>query len=253
MLPIDSPRWTQLQAAGGNPRLVPRMIQRLRVAPTEADWAEVWEQLSHQWTGSSIGYAALPHLVDIALRTGKATDPDFLLGLGRTVDALRALGPAPADLQESYEAALHAIRPAADQAARDSRYSPADYVSVLHAAAALTGRAGLGADLFFSLVASEPELTCPECEADLHGTFQDNGLFFHACDANMKPASPTAAVTPRQVSLNSASPSEDFDWLIGLCQASGQQNVLQQICLLYGRVTCPCCGNIIDVFENLVR
>ena len=85
MLALDSPRWSELVAAGGNTSLVPRLIQQLREAPLSDGWSELWEQLSHQWTGYPVAFAALPHVVALGLRHGIVDDPDFLLGLGRTV------------------------------------------------------------------------------------------------------------------------------------------------------------------------
>jgi len=236
MLPLDSARWDELDAAGGDPLLVPRLIQSLTTIPTEQDWAEVWEQLSHQWTGYSCAFAAVPYLVQLGRQPGIATKSDFLLGLGRTVDAAASLGAPPADLKSDYEAVLGQAALIVESASHNSAYTVQDYVCVLHAAAALSGRAGLGARLFFSLSAGSLELQCPECETDLLGAFEGGGLVFQSVDRQMKPLSERAWVRP---GTPASGAPDDFVWLAGLCTGARQMEVLRQVCLLYGKLTCP--------------
>jgi hypothetical protein len=251
MLSLTSARWSQLHAAGGNPSLVPRLIQSLADAPSTGDWGEVWEQLSHQWSGYSIAFAAIPHLVRLAMRQGIAMTPEFLLGLGRTIDSLVSLGPSPADLKGDFEDALRAISPVVQTAARAFGYSRVDYLCVLHAAAALSGRHGLGTELFFSLFASAPGLDCPKCGAYLSGEFVESGLAFQSVNSHMRPMSGKAWVRPRDVV--SSPPGEGFHWLVGLCEAAKQEQLLKEICLLYGSLRCPLCGKEIVVMSEMLR
>jgi hypothetical protein len=222
MLPLTSARWSQLEAAGGNPSLVPRLIHSLADAPSTRNWAEVWEQLSHQWSGYSIAFAAVPHLVQLAIRQGLATSPGFLLGLGRTVDSLASIGPPPADLGGELEAAVRAITPVVQAAAGTPGYACEDYLCVLHAAAALSGRRGLGMKLFFSLYGSGPELECPRCGAYLSGEFEEGRLVFQSVNSRMQPLSGKAWVQPREPvpgSSDDVPTVEDFKWL-GPCSSS---------------------------------
>src|SRR5262249_4121848 len=157
-------------------------------------WDEVWEQLSHQWSGYSIAFAAIPHLVRLAMRQGIAVTPEFLVGLGRTVDSVVSLGPPPADLTGEFDAALGEISRVVQAAARTSGYRRVDYLCVLYAAAALSGRHSLGRELFFSLSASSPELDCPQCRGHLSGEFVECGLAFQSVDSHMQPLSGRAWV-----------------------------------------------------------
>jgi hypothetical protein len=267
MLALDSPRWSELEAAGGNPLLVPRLVQSLATNPTDEDWVEVWEQLSHQWSPYSIAFAALPHLVQLAMQRGLETDPDFLLGLARTVDVLVSLGSPPADLRDAYDAALQQIKPIAERAAKEAicfprrprttylgvgppetgspeaRYSAKEYVPALYALCALSGRERLGRELFFCLVASGPELDCPKCRAYLSGEFEEDGLVFQSRSSTWKPLSEEAWVTPRtQADVSKrVSGQDDFPWLVDLCCAAKQEEILLQVSHLYGTVTCPLC------------
>jgi len=123
MLALDSAWWSELKTGGGNPALVVRLIRSLAETSRNEDWDEVWEQVSHQWSAYSVAFAAIPHLVDIAIGQGIATRPDFLLGLGRTVDSLASLGPPPADLRADFETALHNISRYVERAARSTGYA----------------------------------------------------------------------------------------------------------------------------------
>jgi hypothetical protein len=256
MLPLGSARWSELAAAGGNPLLVPRLIQALTDHPTPRDWDEVWEQLSHQGSGYSSAFAAVPYLVRLAIRQDIAATPEFLLGLGRTVDSLAGLGRPPADLGSAYEAALREVRPIVEDAARAPGYTPEDYVCVLYAAAALSGRTGLGTELFFSLSAGGPELDCPKCGAYLSGEFEESGLAFPSLNSRMQPVSEKAWVRPRQLGagLSGGDPAgEAFAWLAELCGAAGQAEVLGKISLLYGTLTCPLCAADMPVMSEVQR
>jgi len=256
VLALGSARWSELEAAGGNPLLVPRLIQALTNGPTARDWGEVWEQVSHQWSGYSIAFAAVPHLVHLAIKQGIGAKPEFLLGLGRTVDSLACLGCPPADLRGDYEAALREVSPIVESAARAPGYTPEDYICVLHAAAALSGRRGLGTRLFFSLYAGEPELDCPECGAYLSGEFEESGLVFQSVNSRMQPLSEKSRVRPRQLGARMSegdSAAEPFAWLAELCNAAEQAEVVGKIRLLYGTLACPLCATDIMVMSEVQR
>jgi hypothetical protein len=254
VLPLSSARWSQLEAAGGNPRIVPRLIQELTDSPTPSDWDEVWEQVSQQWSGYSIAFAAIPYLVHLAIEQGIAATPEFLLGLGRTVDSLAPLGPCPSDLASDYDAALREVSPILEQSARSPRYTPEDYVCVLHAATALSGRSGLGTQLFHSLDAGGPELDCPKCGAYLSGEFEESGLVFQSVNSRFQPLSEKAWVRPAHWNrgvIEGDSPAEPFEWLADLCRTARQEEVLRKICLLYGMLVCPLCSTTISVMSEV--
>lgn len=247
MLALDSTRWSDLQSAGGNPLLVPRLIQRLATNPTEQDWAEIWEQVSHQWSLYSSAYAALPHLLRLGIKQGISTQPDFLLCLGRVAAPLECTEQCPEDLKPPFEAALREAAAIALEAAQNSAAEPRDYVCVLQAAAALNGRRVPGTQLFFSLGSKSPEveLNCPECDEYLLGELGAEGLYLQSVDIHAKPRSKKVKVIPREPPTGSWTgedlPPEDFDWLAVLCQRAKQDQVLFWICCLYGKGRCPMC------------
>jgi hypothetical protein len=256
MLSLESTRWLDLEAAGGNPLLVPRLIQALARNSNTWDWDEVWEQVSHQWSGYTIAFAAVPHLVHLAIEQGQAMAPQFLLGLGRTVDSVACLGPPPADLATAYGHALQKAAFFAEQAARTIGYSFEDYICVLHGAAALLDRTGLGKQLFFNLLVSGPELDCAQCGAYLSGEFEEAELVFQSVNSRMQPLSDKAWVRPRQFDLGPLQGlrcADDFDWLVALCTAAKQEQVLHKISLLYGTLACPLCAAEMVVMSEMER
>jgi hypothetical protein len=260
MLDLDSKRWEGLTAAGGSrARLVPRLLRSLSEHPSEQDWAEVWEQVAHQWTLYSSAYAALPHLLRLGVRQGKAADPEFLLNLGRVAAPLERSEECPADLEADFDAALREAAGIALRGAKGSGYEPTEYVGVLYAAAALNGRQGPGIALFWSLYGGGPEveLDCPACGAYLCGGIQDDGLTLQSLDRQQRPLSEEVQVTPREPSSvqwdDVNQPAGDFEWLTALCRRADQDEVLFWLCCLYGKVRCPLCDTELTVVSEVAR
>jgi hypothetical protein len=257
MLDLDSDRWERLSAAGGHPKLVPRLIRSLSQRPTPGDWAEVWEQVSHQWTLYSSAYAALPHLLRLGIAQGICTQPDFMLGLGRVAAPLERAEPAPEDLKPAFDEALREAADVTIRAAKTSAYQPKDYLCVLQAAAALNGRRGPGTQLFFSLFDGSPELECPGCGAYLCGEMLSDGLYLQSVDSHMRPLSKKARAIPRAQSAarwkDDNPPEDDFEWLEALCREAGQEQVSCWLGCLYGRAACPVCGAELSIMQEVER
>lgn len=248
MLDLDSQRWKELSAAV-DPALVPQRIRILEVQPTENDWAELWEDISHQGTLYSSAYAALPHLIHLGTLQGLLGDASFLFSVGRIAAPYERESEPPPDLKTEFDAALKEAAAFALRAAQDTGYSPVEYISgLLYAAAALNGRLNMAYAL--NLIAMwkepEPELYCPKCDSYLLGMFEAGGLYLQSVDNRMKPHSDKAKVVPRNPSIirwdDMAQPTDDFDWLVALCRKAGQEEVLKWVCCLFGKVLCPLCG-----------
>jgi hypothetical protein len=251
MLDLSSPRWLELSSAGGrSTRLVPDLIAALRSQPSEGDWAEIWEQLGHQWTLHPVAYAALPHLVPLSVAQGRALSPDFLLSVGRLAAPLERIAPCPDDLRADYEAALRTCGAFAARAAASPAYEPRDYACVLGAAAALANRPGPGTQLFFTLCACEPEadFTCPKCRSVLLADLRTPPSIV-AVDSHCRPISRVVAIRPRP-SPSPAAPTDDFTWLASLCRSAGQTRVLEWLCNLYGSASCPVCDTSIGLMDE---
>ena len=67
MLPLESPRWAQLQHAYSNASDIPGLLRQLAAQPrSEAygdTWFALWSALAHQGDVYSASFAAVPHIV----------------------------------------------------------------------------------------------------------------------------------------------------------------------------------------------
>ena len=99
MLSLDDPRWDDLNHAYGPAVDVPPLLRRLAENPKQLGlrdepWFSLWSSLCHQgdvYTGS---YAAIPHVVQIALSTPGPIDFSFFM-LPASVDVARIKGRGP--------------------------------------------------------------------------------------------------------------------------------------------------------------
>jgi hypothetical protein len=68
MLPLDSPRWSELKHAYGFASDVPGLLSQLVAFPAEATyqdepWFTLWSSLYHQGDIYPASFAAVPHIV----------------------------------------------------------------------------------------------------------------------------------------------------------------------------------------------
>ena len=111
MLSLDAAEWRDLQHAYGSASDIPDLLRQLaRDTRPKADyreepWYSLWSRLCHQgdiYTGS---YAAVPHIVEIALEAAFPMDLSFVL-LPARVEIARATGRGP-DIPPPLELAYH--------------------------------------------------------------------------------------------------------------------------------------------------
>ena len=117
MLPLSSPRWTELAHAYGNATDIPELLER---APTEtrsggqpqSAWFDLWSALCHQGDAYTASYAAAPHLVTMARDWSVRRQFEPLL-LVASIEQARLEGrgpPVPPDLAAPYTDALAEAR-----------------------------------------------------------------------------------------------------------------------------------------------
>jgi hypothetical protein len=169
MLPLDSPRWSELTHAYGTASDIPALLKNLKTAPPPTGyqsepWFSLWSALCHQNDVYTASYAAVPHVVALAadmLRGERLEHLHFIA----SVEAFRHRGnapPVPADLEGSYAAST-------GQAAAlildclESDWDEDEYKVLLGALAVVRGQYKLGAAIF----ELEEEIECSECEAIL--------------------------------------------------------------------------------------
>jgi hypothetical protein len=246
-LDLDSPRWASLRACGGNPRLVPELIRALASAPRRRDWVEVLEQVSHQFSVYPVAYAAIPHLVELALADGTWCAPGlgFLAKMSSVARPSRWREPVPEDLREPFETVMRELAALALRAVCDVRYEAQDFLEVLNAAAVLNGRFNAVPLTWGHAGDDSIEPECPSCGACLVGEFEETTLRLWTMDQHARPTSKKFDVSPRSAPETSWDPSrppgDDFEWLIALCRRADQPKALQSVCALYGNAVCPAC------------
>lgn len=154
MISLDSPAWSQLRHAYGPASNIPDLLRQLAANPqpgNEELWESLWSALCHQGDVYIASYAAVPHIVQIALDAkGSIHFSFFLLPACVEVARKRKRGPAlPQDLEWDFHAALrNLIECAARHAASD--WDVSMLLSVLAAIAAAKGQPNL-ADLLTEL------------------------------------------------------------------------------------------------------
>lgn len=257
MLPLNSSRWDDLLGPGGmNARVLVQLIGKLQQSPSSRDWAEAFEQIAHQWSLGTTAYAALPHLVKLAVQQGVERDSDFLLNVGRVAAPIERYEPCPDDLKTEFDEAIQRARDIALSAAQQGGYDSQQYVSVLQAAAALSGRRGPGIQLIFTLGTTQPSagFECPECGLDLVQEFTSDGCAFMLVDGRNIDLE-QVPVTPNfpQPSLANSQDVDDFNWLANFCRVSSHDEVLKWLCLLYGNSHCPSCKAQFNVMAEVQR
>jgi hypothetical protein len=140
-LALDDPRWGELRHCYGPADDIPGLLRQLAAAPGPNDdwpaepWFTLWSSLCHQDDVYPASYAAVPHLVRIAIEATGPVDFSFLL-LPASIEVSRAGGRGPIVpdfLVAAYERALAAL----PDAVAAHRHEPWDEAMLLSASAAL--------------------------------------------------------------------------------------------------------------------
>ena len=150
MLPLESPRWSELHHAYGVASDIPEMLRQLEnFPPNEGGEAPpyfmLWSSLCHQADVYTASYAAVPHIVRVLASAPARAHWDFFL-LPACIEIARAKGRGPAvpvELREEYFAALHRI-PALAAAAAESQWDEGYCRTVAAAVAVAKGQPALG-------------------------------------------------------------------------------------------------------------
>ncbi|MED1785138.1 hypothetical protein P4V43_25290 [Brevibacillus fortis] len=189
MLDLASPAWEKLQGPYGFSDRVPALIQHIQHDYFSEEKEELyWELLYHQNTIYPCTYAAVPYLVEIALKTQR---PDILLDIFVTCGIFEANNPnapqvdlpleflreqtqlEPDTIQEIYREYHRAIQSLSkltellfqsvqsEEQAGEKRY-------VLAADAAFRGDKDIASMLLTYLEGDEYVIVCPTCDTSLY-------------------------------------------------------------------------------------
>ena len=114
MIPLDSPRWRELQQTYGHAAGVPDVLRRLEASGTPDDepWPELWGMLCHDGDPGTAAYAAVPHLFAIALARPERVHAQFF-ALPAAIESARDEDgdgmELPDDVADAYMEAWHGV------------------------------------------------------------------------------------------------------------------------------------------------
>lgn len=118
MLELDSLKWSELQSDHGSSEGVPEALALLYKDPqNEVAWHTLWSSLYHSSNVFTASYAALPHIVKIALESKTETVGMnfFLLPASIEIARMQGRGPAiPIELEPAYTSAMYDLGMFAD-------------------------------------------------------------------------------------------------------------------------------------------
>ena len=121
-LPLDSPRWHELEHAYGQASDIPDLLRQLASVPSsdgdQEPWFSLWSALAHQNDVYDASFAAVPHVVRV-LATSPLTADFSYFQFPAVVETWRQQGGVaiPEDLKADYFAALAALPTLVAQAA----------------------------------------------------------------------------------------------------------------------------------------
>ena len=114
MISLDDPRWSDLAGAYGSASNIPPLIRALALSPEQqADyraepWFTLWSSLCHQGDVYTASYAAVPHIVEIAMQAAGPVHSSFFQ-LPAAIELARDEGRGPdipASLEGPYRQAI---------------------------------------------------------------------------------------------------------------------------------------------------
>lgn len=113
-LPLNSPRWAELDHAYGKAHDTPTLLAQLEELPSSLDGAEpwhgLWSALAHQGDVYSASFAAVPHVVRaLSAAPCKADFSYFQFPAVVEISRQHNDVPIPDDLRADYFAALAAL------------------------------------------------------------------------------------------------------------------------------------------------
>jgi hypothetical protein len=113
-LPLDSPRWSELDHAYGKAAGIPALLRQLEsfppLGPDDEPWFSLWSALAHQGDVYPASFAAVPHVVRaLAMAPDRAGAVYLQFPAWVEICRKRQDVPVPPDLRDAYAAALAAL------------------------------------------------------------------------------------------------------------------------------------------------
>lgn len=207
MLPLDSDRWAGLAQAYGGAADVPQMLRDLALDPSDGVWERLWSSLCHQGEVYPASYAAVPHIVRIAVELPVKEQTPYWVFVGSIARGSLDWTRRPTEeLKPDFDAALARAGPAILQVLKGR---PGDELETLYLLEALAAIRGCGAlmDVLEGVRNEEIPTHCPGCEEALYVQVYDDG------DLLVTPKSPGGHPDPDRTAVEGGAarePSKDI-------------------------------------------
>lgn len=203
-------------------------------------WSELWDDLYHQPRIGSDSLTALPYLAEIA--DGRAPgEPDEAVELAGLIASA-----ADHEHCARYAEELAVLLPVARRLLEAARESAVVFVELLRCVLALEGERVWSTGLLEGLYQHEYEIECPKCTSELFIAFGDRGTFASAGDY--------VTSDPAKTALLPADPATLAPFPTRLHRAAaqaGHEDIARGITYLFGRATCPDCGAVFPVEDQV--
>jgi hypothetical protein len=168
-LPLNSPRWRELETSCGETgELTAQLLAQIRADKDSEEFTvadalkELFQQICHQGCVGQVAYAVVPHLIDIAERTTGAQRLDLLAWVGAVIgDSVSRpdeVPPVPDDLVETYDKAKQRALELATAELAHPIADPVISLYLLQIVAAYHRHTTIA-----NLIQSWPGYTCPMC------------------------------------------------------------------------------------------
>jgi hypothetical protein len=166
MLPLDSPKWSELHHVYGQASNIPPLLRQLETAaPREKydspPWGDLWSSLYHQMDVDTASYAAVPHIVSIAT-TKPIRERVHHISLVGSIEIGRHIDKAPQIpdfLKEAYFDALKQV-PKLVLECLELDWEDYEYEALFSALVAVRGKAAFGE----AISMLDDAITCPACD-----------------------------------------------------------------------------------------
>lgn len=260
MLELDSDRWKSLSHCYGGAGDLPDLLRRLAVDPSDEVWERLWSCLCHQGDVYPASYAAVPHIIRITEELPIPEQTAYWAFVGSIArGSLNHARRPPEDLKAEFESALVQAGHIVLRILQEKPGDETEVLTLLQALVSIRGCADL-ADMLEGVRDEELETACSGCEALLYVNVQDEHLYVSTQEPGGHPdpdrtwIKGNAVVDPGpEVRLEEVVPGSGSPWLARLAKQSGESALAGMLSLLYGKATCPACGQEFVVMDELCR
>ena len=231
------PNWKDLRDAYGSAEELPDLLAELEPDPQSPVWGELWGRVCHQYST----FSASPHVLPFLLAAASGWEPT---SRAMPLALAGSIVSAPETNLEGYGPSVEQLRILALETLESRDLSRSDRIYVMQSAMAFEGDRVWGHALE-RLNDGEFSGECPNCGSDVYVVIGQYGSFCSIDDWVRNPKSPRTEIAAR-------TPDELTGvgrMLYARCVDSGDSQLGEWICQLFGTGECLKCGQSLDLAE----